>query len=325
VAYMMTSLEETADPLIGIKHVSTWLPEGRIDNRSRMQQFNVDENFLIRRTGMMRLALKDPGDDTSDLCVNAFNTLQMESGLNPQDVDCLIVCTQNPDDYGLPHTSAIVHGKLGLGQHCACFDVSLGCSGYIYGLSVIQGFMQVNGYRNGVLITADPYSKVIDPADKNTSLLFGDGSTATLLSHLPVWEIGRAVFGTQGDQGKAIRVRKEDRRFEMAGRAVVEFCSTIIPANIHATLQKNGLEIGQIDRFLAHQGSRYIVDLITRKMGLGADKVPFSSADYGNTVSSSIPMLLAAEAQADTVLLTGFGVGLSWGSIVLRRRNEPTK
>ncbi len=308
---------------IGIRHVSSWLPEARIDNRTRLEQFAIDENFLRQRTGMLELARKDPAEETSDLCVHAFRRLQEETGLDPQAVDCLVVCTQNPDGHGLPHTSAIVHGKLDLATRCACFDLSLGCSGYIYGLSVIQGFMQVNGFRCGVLITADPYSKVIDPADKNTSLLFGDGATATLLGEAPLWRIGHCVFGTWGAQWQAIQVRSEDRLFAMAGRAVVEFCSTLIPANIHDTLRRNGLRIEQIDRFLAHQGSRYIVELITRRMGLDAKRVPFVCANYGNTVSSSIPMLLAAEEQAATVLLTGFGVGLSWGSTVLWRCDLP--
>lgn len=304
---------------IGIRHVSGWLPPDRIDTRALAPRFQVDEAFLTHRTGMLDLALKSPEQETSDLAVAAFETLCRESDLNPEQVDCLVVCTQNPDAYGLPHTSAIVHGKLGLPERCACFDISLGCSGYIHGLSVVQGFMLANGLQCGVLVTADPYSKVIDPGDRNTALLFGDAATATWLGPEPLWHLGRAVFGTQGSQWRAIRVRGEDRRFEMAGRAVVEFCAHRIPENIEATLAANGLALADIDRFLAHQGSRYIVELIARRMGLEAARVPFACADYGNTVSSSVPLLLSQEREARTVLLTGFGVGLSWGSLVLRR------
>ncbi len=305
----------------GIRHVASWLPEGRIDNRERVDQFGVDESFIARRTGMMSLAIKPAEMETSDLCVEAFRALCEESGLEPGQLECLVVCTQNPDAYGLPHTSAIVHGKLELEPYCACFDVGLGCSGYLYGLTILQGFMMAAGLKNGVLITADPYSKIIDPDDRNTSLIFGDGATATWMStEEPVrWRLGKGVFGTDGNNGPAIRTREEDRRFEMAGRAVVEFCAKVIPENIHQTLERNDISLDQVDRVLAHQGSRYIVELISRKMGLTADRVPFACADYGNTVSSSVPMLLARETSARCVLLTGFGVGLSWGSLVLYR------
>lgn len=303
--------------MIGIEHISTYLPVDRIDNLTRLDQFDIKESFIHEKIGMVSLARKDEHDETSDLCVKAVNQLLIEKGEMLSDIECLIVCTQNPDDFGLPHTSAIVHGKLGLPSNCACYDISLGCSGYVYGLSIIKTFMEGNGFRKGLLVTADPYSKVIDPNDKNTSLLFGDSATVTLMSDRPAWQVGKFVFGTDGSRHAAIRVRGEDRKFEMAGRAVLDFCANIIPENIRETLKLNNFQMSDIDKLILHQGSKFIVDMIVKRLKVEPSKVPFHAADYGNTVSSSIPMILAEEHDAQSVVLSGFGVGVSWGSVVL--------
>src|SRR5262249_44373937 len=156
--------------------------------------------FLREKSGMVRLAIRAPGEETSDLCTGAFADLQRRVGVRKEDIDCIVVCTQNPDARGLPHTSAVVHAKLELPDSCAAFDISLGCSGFVYGLSAIQGFMQANGLTKGILFTADPYSKIIEETDKTTSLLFGDGAAATFISDAPVWRTGKFLFGSRGQE-----------------------------------------------------------------------------------------------------------------------------
>ncbi|KRT55831.1 ketoacyl-ACP synthase III [endosymbiont of Ridgeia piscesae] len=308
--------------MIGIETISIYLPGGRVDNTQRLEKFDITEEFLRTKTGMTRLSRKGAGEETSDMCCAAVRVLMEERELPAEEIECLIVCTQNPDGYGLPHTSAIVHGKLGLTRDCAVFDISLGCSGYVYGLSVIKGFMLSNGFTRGILVTADPYSKVIDEQDKNTSLLFGDAATATLISDRPKWDIGRFCFGTDGTHSSAINVKSENRRLEMNGRAVFNFTATVVPGNISRTLELNGLEKADIDRFVLHQGSRYIRDTLAKRMGLALEKVPFQAGDYGNTISSSVPLILANEEDASKhILISGFGVGLSWASTVLTKVN----
>jgi len=279
--------------MIGIQAIGTYIPSGRIDNRNRQQAFDVDETFLVEKIGMLRLAVKTIDEETSDLCEKAFVDLQLKTGVHPEEVECMVVCTQNPDERGLPHTSAIVHAKIGLPDTCAVFDISLGCSGFVYGLSVIQGFMQANGFRKGILFTADPYSKVVDRQDKNTSLLFGDGSTATLISDAPVWRTGKFLFGSHGQGASGIKVEKENGFLAMNGRAIFSFSASVVPKNILQMLVANTLGIEDIDCFALHQGSRYIVNFIKNKLGLEDSKVPFAAADYGNTVSSSVPLLLS--------------------------------
>lgn len=304
--------------MIGIQAIGTYLPSGRIDNRPRMAQFEIDESFLLEKTGMLRLAVKAEDEETSDLCSKAFTDLQSKTTLQPEDVECIVVCTQNPDGRGLPHTSAIVHAKLGLASSCTAFDISLGCSGFVYGLSVIQAFMQANGFRKGILFTADPYSKIVDENDKNTSLLFGDGATATLISDMPVWRTGKFLFGSHGKESAAIQVDPVSEKLSMNGRAVFSFSATVVPKNITAMLAANHLTIEDIDCFALHQGSRYIIDTLIKKLGIEEGKAPFVAVDYGNTISSSIPLLLSTtDTNLKHIAIAGFGVGLSWASTVL--------
>ena len=306
--------------MIGIESIGTYLPVGRIDNRQRMAQLETDETFLSEKTGMLRLAIKADGEETSDLCIHAYRDLQAKTGLKSDEVECIVVCTQNPDGHGLPQTSAIVHGKLDLPESCAAFDISLGCSGFVYSLSVIQGFMQANGFTKGVLFTADPYSKIVDQNDKNTCLLFGDGATASLISSRAIWRSGKFLFGSRGKDSASIEIAEGTDKVAMNGRSVFAFSATVVPKNIITMLAANCLSIADIDIFVLHQGSRYIVDNLQKRLGVDSSKVPFLASDYGNTVSSSIPLLLnTIDATAKQVVIAGFGVGLSWASTVLSR------
>lgn len=304
--------------MIGIEAIGTYIPDGRIDNRLRMAQFGVDDAFLQNKIGMLRLAVKAESEETSDLCCKAFANLVLKSAIKSDDLDCIVVCTQNPDGHGLPHTSSLVHAKLELRDSCAVFDISLGCSGFVYGLSIIQAFMHANGFRKGVLFTADPYSKIIDERDKNTSLLFGDGATATLISDSPIWRTGKFLFGSQGREGNSIQIDKPAGKLTMNGRGVFSFSATTVPKNILEMLALNGMTVADVDYFALHQGSRYIIDTIRQRLGVDEARAPFVAADYGNTVSSSVPLLLSnASPELRHIVVAGFGVGLSWASTIL--------
>jgi len=305
--------------MIGIQSIGTYIPTKRRDNLLRMSQFSVDEEFLKTKIGMLSLAIKDDSEETSDLCCSAFDDLiKKTDDIIVDDIDCIVVCTQNPDGNGLPHTSAIVHAKLGLPTSCAAFDVSLGCSGYVYSLSILQGFMLANGFKKGLLFTCDPYSKIIDNNDKNTSLLFGDAATVTLISEQPEWKTGKFLFGTQGAEGAAIKIQDNSHKLEMNGRGVFSFTATVMPKHINDMLEMNNLTSDDIDLFALHQGSRFIVDTLRKRLGVEENKVPFVAKKYGNTVSSSIPLMLSELAEGkNKIVIAGFGVGLSWASTVL--------
>lgn len=308
--------------MIGISAIASYIPANRESNFEKMQRFETDETFIREKIGVETVSRKSADEETSDLCVKAWKKLLEKTTLDPAQVDCLIVCTQHPDGRGIPQTSAIVHGKLGLPENCASFDISLGCSGYVYSLSVIKSFMESNALKCGLLFTADPYSPDIQPDDKNTVLLFGDGATVTLLksatADAPTWIPKSFAFGTRGRDGAALNNRCGT--MQMDGRAVFNFTATTVPGQIKQLLEKQSLNLADIDLFLFHQGSKFIVDTLQKRIGIDLQKVPCNLAAQGNTVSSSIPLLFESYLERTDlrwVLMSGFGVGLSWASCLL--------
>jgi 3-oxoacyl-[acyl-carrier-protein] synthase-3 len=304
--------------MLGIKEIASYLPENKISNYDKKEKFEMDDDFIENKIGVRCQAIKEIDEKASDLCVKAFESLTKKIALNKAEIDCCIVVTQNPD-YNIPHTSAIVHGKLELSQQCACFDISLGCSGYIYGLSAIISFMKNNSLEHGLLFTSDPYSDIIDIEDKNTALLFGDGATVTYIGEDGVFIPRDFSFGTNGKDYKELLC---EEKLYMNGRAVFNFAATTIPKHIEELLHKNNLENSDVDKYVLHQGSKYIVDTIRKRLKVSEDKVPFDMHEYGNTVSSSIPIILEKEIikeENKRFLISGFGVGLSWGSAIIEK------
>jgi 3-oxoacyl-[acyl-carrier-protein] synthase-3 len=305
--------------MLGIENIGSYIPPHRISNYARKEKFGIDDHFIEEKIGVRSVSQKGPEEETSDLCLKAFHDLVGRSGLRPEELEALVVVTQTPD-HPIPHTSALVHGRLDLPETCACFDISLGCSGFVYGLSIFTAFMAANGMKKGVLITADPYSKVVDPDDKNTALLFGDAAAATLISDRPVLTPGEFTFGTLGREHHNLIARGGS--LYMNGRAVFNFAAKTIPPDIEKMAARNGVGLADIDRFLFHQGSKIIVETIARKLGVSLDKVPYAICDFGNSCASTIPLLLVTELDnpaARTIAMSGFGVGLSWASGLLRR------
>jgi len=303
---------------VGICAIGTHVPVQRLDLRPSLASFGVNEDFLLRKTGYVTLARRVENQETSDLAELAVKDLLKTHPFQLSDVGVLVVVTQNPDGFGLPHTSAVLHGKLGLPAAVAAFDISLGCSGWVYGLSVVKSFMEANSIPWGLLVTADPYSKVIDGSDKNTALLFGDAATATLLgAERQCWRVGKFRFGTDGTRWLDLHV-DESRKLRMNGTGVFTFSATKVPDCVRETVAANGATLTGVDRILLHQGSRYIVDTIGARLG-AAEKTPFSDNGVGNTVSSTIPMMLGGGCfDGDRrIIACGFGVGLSWAATML--------
>ena len=309
--------------MLGIKLIEHYIPDNGLDNFKQVIELGRDESFITEKIGAHFLPKMDLSEDTADLAFRAAQKLVRNGEVDPLEIDCICVCTQNPHGSGLPHTSAIVQSKLGCGNHCAAFDISLGCSGYVYGLAVITGFMKQAGLKRGILITADPYSKIIDPADENTSLLFGDAATATLIDDDPVLELGASIFCTDGSKGDALK--NIDSKLHMNGRQVFNFAATEVPKQINELLVKCKIEKEKVDLFVMHQGSKFIVETITKKMSLPISKVPVAIEKTGNTVSSSIPLILEStidQREIKSILISGFGVGLSWASMMLNKTNK---
>jgi len=309
--------------MIAITSIGTYLPKKRESNLKLLEKFDTDENFVVNKIGVVQRAQKSAEEKTSDLCLKAFEDLRTKNDFSIDEIQCCVVVTQNPD-MNIPHTSAIVHGALGLPEDCACFDISLGCSGYVYGVSVLTAFMQANGFNKGLLFTADPYSEIINPDDKNTALIFGDGATVSLLE---ANQTGLVALGYDfGSKGAGYKNLFNDGELYMNGRMVFNFTASTVPKSIHKLLTKLELEKEEIFKWYFHQGSKYIVDTIATRLGLETEKVVFDMQDYGNTVSSSIPMLLAKQIDdipiGKKIGLSGFGVGLSWASAIFEKKEN---
>ena len=306
--------------MIGIKKITTYIPIGRIDNMARAESLGSSAEQVSERIGFRQVARLALNESTLMMASTAVKKLLLEDEIEPATIELLVVVTQNPDR-NIPHVSAELHGIFGLSDTCACFDISLGCSGYVYALSIVSAFMSANGLKIGILVTADPYSKVLDERDKNTALIFGDGATATLLTDNPLFELGLFSFGTRGSEVDSLACK--DSILSMNGRSVFNFAAKLIPLEIRRIVEKNDLSFEDIDCIIVHQGSRFIVQTIAERLGLDMKMVPFMAANYGNMVSSSIPMLLAELLHQESnklLVLCGFGLGFSWGSAVIKRR-----
>jgi len=312
----MTNTVTKGQTMLGIQSIASYLPKGRVDNLEQADRFETDREFVEQKIGVSSLSRFEAEDSVVSASVSAFKSLCEKESVDPAKIECVVLCTQNPDKGGLPHNSALVHAELGLSEDCACFDIGLGCSGYVYGLSVIQSFMAANGMKKGLLFTCDPYSKILDPEDKNTCLLFGDAASVTLISDTPRYTLSSAKFATKGAGSAALQ--KNDNLLEMNGRAVFNFALQDVPKQIKCVLEDAELTMESVDIFLLHQGSRFMLENVIKRAGIPAEKAPIRLSSTGNTISSSIPLLLETELNGNpkTILMSGFGVGLSWATAI---------
>lgn len=308
--------------LTRVSGIGVYLPPARVDNYVAASGFDVDKEFLESKIGILRRAVKNTGERTSDLCEQAFtDLLQQVPDLVSEQIDLLCVVTQNPDQK-IPHTAAILHQRLGLAGACMTFDLSQGCAGYVHGLAVVMALVERLGLRNAVLMTCDPYSTIVDPADRDTALLFGDAATATyLIAGSAGYHLVDADFGTV--PGSAGVLRCVDR-FEMQGREVFLHAVREIPRSIRRLLDRNDLSDKDVDIFLLHPGSLSVIKRIRSILGLSEERLPFNATDYGNAVSSSIPLILREwlPRSPERVLLSGFGVGFTWGTCLLELQRK---
>ena len=308
---------------IGIKDIQYYIPPKKINNFLVSKKFGLNKEFLTNKIGFTKLAKIDKKLQTSDLSIKSINKTFSKYPTLKNKLDCVLLITQSPD-LKIPHTSAIIHDKLNLKKKCVVFDVSLGCSGYVHGLSIIKSFMEMNKFKNGILLTADPYSKIIDQKDKDTVMIFGDASSCTLISsENPVYEIRSFDFGTEGALYEALKINNKGQ-LKMNGREILNFVINNVPNSVHNLLKKEKKKLKQIDSFIFHQGSKFVLDKLKEILNIEKNKLVYSSKNYGNTVSSSIPIILSNNKflKSDYIICSGFGVGLSWATTLLKKIDE---
>ncbi|MFH1269060.1 MAG: ketoacyl-ACP synthase III [Planctomycetota bacterium] len=293
-----------------------------------------DMDLIFAKTGIRTRYVAAEDECASDLGVAAAEKLFEEHDVDRRTIDFLLFCTQTPD-YPLPTTACLVQHRLQLPTSIGALDFNLGCSGYVYGLSLADGLIRSGSARRVLLVTAETYSKYIDPTDRSLRTIFSDGATATLIEAANEPTLGSFVFGTDGrgadslmvNQGGtrpeqlALKPRKRKRwpsRLYMDGPELVKFTLEVVPPMIEQVLADAGLTRDEVDLYLMHQATLYIIEHLRARMGLDKDLVPVDLEQWGNTVSSTIPILMHGLRHGRRLrpgkrsLLISFGVGLSW-------------
>ncbi len=302
-----------------------------------------EKKLLIKTTGIAERRYAEEGICTSDLCEKAANSLIEKKGWKKEEIKLLVFVSQSPD-YFLPATSIILQDKLGLKNDCVAFDICLGCSGYVYGLSVAMAMMKSMSIQKGLLLVGEVSSQGVMKLDKTTVPLFGDAGTATLLeltssftneSFYSLKSDGSghdAIIMREGSGRTKSRPNKEfneeDKYLKLDGQKVFDFTLKEVAPNIKSVLAFANTDVSEVDFFIWHQANKLINETIRRKLGIEKQKVLYSIQKYGNTSSASIPLTIVECLDSSTFqnetkkcVLSGFGVGLSWGSVLLNLSN----
>lgn len=335
-----------------IKGVAACVPEHVLDNRDSTLIGNAAdiEKFIENTAIVRRHTVGESGICTSDLCFEAAQKLMEDLNWSSSEVDCLVFVTQTPD-YQLPSTACILQSRLELPVDCFAIQLSLGCSGWVYGLSTIASLMTNGNLKKGLLLTGDTVTLTKSPFDKSTFPLFGDAGTATAIE----FEEGAAGIkvhtGTDGKGHEAIIIEdggfrnpfsskslemkeresgvvRNNLQSHLNGTDVFIFGITRAPQSIKALINHFSIDIESVDYFLFHQANKMMTEKIRKKIGVtDSSKVPYSLQDFGNTSSASIPLTMVTQIRdalsvgKHQMIGCGFGVGLSWGTVYFETDN----
>ncbi|MDP8219829.1 MAG: ketoacyl-ACP synthase III [Candidatus Stygibacter frigidus] len=327
-----------------IELIEYYLPRKIISNKDLEEKFHKwKESKVFRKTGIRNRHVAEATETALDLAIEAGNKLC--GSYDKTKIDFLIYCTQSPEYY-LPSGACIIQTKLGLQSSIGAVDINLGCSGYIYGLSLAKGLIYSETARNVLLITAETYSKYINERDLANLTIFGDAATATLISNSEDENILKFSLGTDGTGAENLIVKngglknryniklpgkeddsgniRSDNNLYMNGPEIFNFTISHVPITFKDTLARNNLSIDDLDLVIFHQANKYILKYLQEICGISEDKFYLDLEETGNTVSSTIPIALkkAQEnkkiSKGNIVLLLGFGVGYSWGGTVIK-------
>ena len=316
-----------------------YLPE-RVETNENLQRefpsWNVD--LIYSKTGIAARHIAAPEECASDLGVRAAEMLFHDHDVDPQSIDFLLLCTQTPD-YLLPTTACLMQDRLGLRTDTGALDFNLGCSGFVYGLSLADGLIRSGAVRRVLLITAETYTKYIHPTDRSLRTIFGDGAAATLIEASDEPSLSGFQFGTDGSGADTLLVKGSGARppedalqprhrhrwpstLYMDGPSLINFTVAAVPELIDKVLEQAGLTANDIDLFIMHQATLKLLEQLRQRLRISEDRMPIVLEDCGNTVSSTIPIVIDELRTKGRLrpgvpnLLIGFGVGWSWAGCV---------
>jgi len=334
---------------IGISAMAGAVPKQIIKNRDYTEHFAKEVvKEIVDKTGVEERRFTTASQTSADLCFAAAEQLFLDNEIDKSEIDILLFVSQTPD-YRMPATSISLQHRLGLHKSTAAFDISLGCSGFVYGLSVAYAYANMPQVRKVLLLDGETRSKVYHPKDRKTGFIFGDAAVAAVIEKQ---DTGTSYFSLNSDGSKSDLIKidaggyrnpsneettkekvvdehgniRTDEHGYMNGADVFNFVLREIPKNIKQTLSFANTELGDLDFYVFHQANKFMNDYLAKKLKLDIAKVPSSIHKYGNTSSVSIPITIVDKLkdQLNTpkkILLCGFGVGMSWATAVLATKH----
>lgn len=330
-----------------IKAISYALPNKIVTNDDLVKEFpewTVEK--IAGKVGVEERHVAADNETAADLAVLAAEKLFTEHNIDKNSIDFILFCTQSPD-YFLPTSACVIQNTLGLRTNIGALDFNLGCSGFVYGLSLAKGLIFANIAQNILLITSETYNKHIHPNDKGNRTIFGDAAAATLISTEGFAEIGEFSLGTDGKGAENLIVKKGGLRQSqplndlkvdengnpkssdylfMDGGEIFNFTSDAVPILVEKVLEINRLKMEDVNLFVFHQANKYMMNYLRKLIGIEIENFYIYLEKVGNTVSSTIPIALYHakndEKLQGNILLAGFGVGYSWGGVTLKMFND---
>ena len=308
----------------GLKLLGTGyaLPTRVLDNDAMTAYVETSDEWITTRTGIRQRYFCGEGESTTTLAIEAARKALDDSGLDKSEIGCVIVATSS-GEYVMPSTACLVHKALALREDIPVFDLGAACAGFLYAVDAARAMLLAHGGRAALVIGAEQMSQLLDMADRNTCVLFGDAAGAAVFALDEDAEYAY-VCGTRGDMAIQVGGPRRTLPMTMEGQNVFRFAVSTIPATVEALLEKTGKTLDEVDWVICHQANQRIIDASVRRLGVPAEKFYKNLDRYANTSAASIPLALAEMKESgrltsgQRVILVGFGGGLTWAGIMLR-------
>ncbi|PCI78161.1 3-oxoacyl-ACP synthase [Candidatus Aerophobetes bacterium] len=318
--------------------LGSYLPTQVLSNADLEKKVDTTDEWIVTRTGMKERRIAAPEESASSMGCLAAKAALDKAGMSPDDVDLILVATLTPD-YIFPSTACLIQSKIGAGS-AAAMDIQAACSGYIYGLSTAKAFIESGTYKNVLVVATEKLSSIVDYEDRNTSILFGDGATACVISDKGEgFFIGGITLCSDGKEPEILilpaggsknpatieTVKNKEHFIKMKGKELFKYAVRMMEDAVKKSLEKVGLTEEDISYLVPHQANIRIIDALARRFKIGAEKIYLTIHKYGNTSASSVGIALDELCvekelkEGDNVVLCAFGAGLTAGAVVLTK------
>ena len=331
---------------VGIKALAASVPRTVIENLKYTEYFPEDQvKEVVEKVGIYERRFADENTCSSDLCFAAAEKLITDNDIDRNEIDLLVFISQTPD-FRMPATSVLLQDRLGLPNSTIAFDINLGCSAFIYGLSVVFSMMQNKGLRKALLLDGETRSKVYSPKDRRSAFLFGDGGVAALIERDEAFGESWFSLNSDGSRGDLIKINgggyripssietlkekvvdeygniRNDEQGYMNGGDVFNFVIREIPKDIRKMIEFSGKSLSDLDYYIFHQANNFINSYLAKKLKLDTSRIPSTIAKYGNTSSVSVPLTIVDQLKDKLdghheLMLSAFGVGMTWATAIV--------